>query len=148
MHSLVVKKIRPSRWLPVIMKMWGILMMVTGFVKNYRELLCLRLLLGSAEGGLIPGIIYYLTLWYPRGRLQTRLVIFLGWLTLVNVIPVLIVYAPGTRGYLRWSWILILEGAAAVVVGIIGLLVTVDLFADAEFLTPQERAFVIHQHSA
>ncbi|KAK2463980.1 hypothetical protein APHAL10511_004031 [Amanita phalloides] len=149
LSNIVLKKFRPSRWLPGITTMWGIFVMATGFVKNYHELLCLRVLLALAEAGLIPGVLYYLTLWYPRDRLQTRIAIFIGGPALAGAFSGLIAYGisfmSGTRGYLGWSWILILEGAATVVVGIIGFFVMVDLPADAGFLTPQERAFVVHK---
>lgn len=69
--NLLLKKLRPSRWLPLIMVAWGTVMTLMGLVRNYHGLLAARLCLGIAEAGLFPGVAYYLTMWYVgwgRGR--------------------------------------------------------------------------------
>jgi sugar phosphate permease len=53
--NLVLKKLRPSRWLPVLMVIWGIIMTLTGLVNSYGSLIACRLLLGAAESGVFPG---------------------------------------------------------------------------------------------
>ncbi|KAF8626636.1 hypothetical protein AX15_004776 [Amanita polypyramis BW_CC] len=147
--NLLLKKIHPSRWLPAITMVWGIILMSTGFVKNFHQLALTRFLLGLAESGILAGIIYYLTFWYPRYKLQTRIGFFYGSASLAGAFSGLLAYGisfmSGTGGLLGWSWIFILEGLATVVVGFIALFVMVDLPTTAKFLTPQERAFVIYQ---
>ncbi|KAF8625353.1 hypothetical protein AX15_005429 [Amanita polypyramis BW_CC] len=147
--NLLLKKFRPSRWLPAITVAWGMVVISMGFVKNFRQLVVTRLFLGMAESGLFPGIVYYLTFWYPRYKLQTRVGVFFGSASLAAAFSGLIAYGisfmSGTGGLLGWSWIFILEGLATVIVGFIALLVMVDFPATATFLTPEERAFVIHQ---
>jgi MFS family permease len=66
----VLKKFRPSIWLPSIMIAWGIVMTLMGLVKDYYGLLICRLCLGIAEAGLYPGVAYYLTMWYCCREIQ------------------------------------------------------------------------------
>ncbi|KAF9255210.1 MFS general substrate transporter, partial [Marasmius fiardii PR-910] len=118
-----------------------------GLVKNYPQLVGLRVLLGVAEAGLFPGVSYYLTFWYPRHMLQFRIGLFFGSASLAGAFSGLLAFGisfmSGTQGLLGWSWIFILEGIATVVVGIAAFLVLVDFPETARFLTPEERAYVI-----
>ncbi|KXN86764.1 hypothetical protein AN958_09624 [Leucoagaricus sp. SymC.cos] len=145
--NLVLKRFRPSRWLPGITVLWGIIMTLMGLVKNYPQLVGTRVCLGVAEAGLFPGVVYYLSIWYPRHMLQFRIGLFFGAASLAGAFSGLLAYGisfmGGTRGLLGWSWIFILEGIATAVVGFIAFFVLVDFPATAKFLTPDERAFVI-----
>ncbi|KIM36238.1 hypothetical protein M413DRAFT_31834 [Hebeloma cylindrosporum] len=145
--SLVLKRFRPSRWLPGITVAWGIVMTLMGIVKNYPQLVGVRVCLGVAEAGLFPGVVYYLTLWYPRHILQFRIGLFFGAASLAGAFSGLLAYGisfmSGTQGLLGWSWIFILEGIATVAVGIIAFFVLVDFPATATFLTPEERSFIV-----
>lgn len=145
--NLVLKRFRPSRWLPGITVAWGIVMTLVGIVKNYPQLVGVRVCLGVAEAGLFPGVVYYLTLWYPRHILQFRIGLFFGAASLAGAFSGLLAYGisfmSGTQGLLGWSWIFILEGIATVAVGIIAFFVLVDFPATATFLTPEERSFIV-----
>ncbi|KAJ3880401.1 MFS general substrate transporter [Lentinula edodes] len=165
--NLVLKKFRPSIWLPGItvrvsssfvgevfklisrtrQVVWGVIMTLMGLVKTYPQLVGVRVCLGVAEAGLFPGVAYYLSLWYPRSALQTRIGLFFGAATLAGAFSGLFAFAisfmSGTRGLLGWSWIFILEGIITVAVGLIAFIVLVDFPATAKFLTPEEQAFVI-----
>ncbi|KAF8629066.1 hypothetical protein AX15_003563 [Amanita polypyramis BW_CC] len=120
-----------------------------GLVKNYPQLVGVRVCLGVAEAGLFPGVAYYLTMWYPRHALQMRIGYFFGAATIAGAFSGLFAYCigfmSGTRGYLGWSWIFIIEGAATVAVGVLALFVLVDFPATAGFLTLEERAYVVHK---
>jgi sugar phosphate permease len=61
--NLLLKKLRPSVWLPTIMVAWGIVMTLMGIVQNYHGLLIARIFLGVTEAGLFPGVAYYITMW-------------------------------------------------------------------------------------
>ncbi|KAF8876866.1 major facilitator superfamily domain-containing protein [Infundibulicybe gibba] len=143
---LVLKKFRPSRWLPGITVTWGIIMTLMGLVKNYPQLVGVRICLGVAEA-VFPWCVYYLTMWYPRHELQFRIGIFVGAASLAGAFSGLLAYGisfmSGTRGLLGWSWIFILEGIATVVCRYAFHAVLVDFPVKAKFLTPEERAFVI-----
>ncbi|PFH46412.1 hypothetical protein AMATHDRAFT_77688 [Amanita thiersii Skay4041] len=147
--NLVLKKFRPSRWLPGITLVWGIIMTMMGLVKTYPQLVGVRVLLGVAEAGLFPGVSYYLTLWYPRHQLQMRIGLFFGAASLAGAFSGLLAYGisfmSGTRGYLGWSWIFILEGIGTVCVGFVAFFILVDFPATAKFLTPEERSFIVHK---
>ncbi|THH06988.1 hypothetical protein EW145_g3694 [Phellinidium pouzarii] len=145
--NLVLKKFRPSRWLPGITIVWGIVMTLMGLVKTYPQLIGVRVCLGVAEAGLFPGVVYYLTFWYPRHKLQYRIGLFLGAATLAGAFSGLLAFAiefmGDRRGLEAWSWIFILEGIATVVVGCISIFILVDFPVTASFLTPEERAYVL-----
>lgn len=145
--NLVLKRFRPSRWLPGITVVWGIIVTLMGIVKNYQQLVVMRVLLGIAEAGLFPGVVYYLTLWYPRSKLQFRIGLFFGAASLAGAFSGLLAYGisfmSGTQGLLGWSWIFILEGIATVVVGVLAFFILVDFPVTAKFLTPEERSFVV-----
>ncbi|KAF9039625.1 MFS general substrate transporter [Hymenopellis radicata] len=147
--NLVLKRFRPSRWLPGITVAWGIIMTLMGIVKTYPQLVGARLALGIAEAGLFPGVAYYLTLWYPRHHLQLRIGYFFGAASLAGAFSGLLAFAisfmSGTRGLLGWSWIFILEGIATVAIGILAFFVLVDFPATAKFLTPEERAYIVYR---
>ncbi|KAG1731492.1 MFS general substrate transporter [Suillus paluster] len=145
--NLVLKVVRPSRWLPAISFIWGIVMTLMSLVKTYPQLVGVRACLGFAEAGLFPGVTYYLTLWYPRHMLQYRIGLFFGAATIAGAFSGLLAFAighmDGMAGLEGWSWIFLLEGLATIVVAIIALFVLVDFPDTAEFLTPEERAFVV-----
>ncbi|KAF8153406.1 MFS general substrate transporter [Crassisporium funariophilum] len=145
--NLVLKRFRPSKWLPGITVTWGIVMTLMGLVKTYPQLVGARVCLGVAEAGLFPGVVYYLTLWYPRHQLQLRIGLFFGAASLAGAFSGLLAFGisfmSGTEGLLGWSWIFILEGIATVAVGLLAFFVLVDFPATATFLTPEERAFVV-----
>ncbi|KAJ8091287.1 hypothetical protein PM082_024556 [Marasmius tenuissimus] len=159
--NLVLKKFRPRIWLPgitahfllipmhilILTGRTGPMRTLMGLVENYPQLVVGRVLLGIAEAGLFPGVVYYLTLWYPRHMLQFRIGLFFGAATLAGAFSGLftfgISFMSGTRGLLGWSWIFILEGIATVAVGLVAFIVLVDFPDTASFLTPEERAFVV-----
>ncbi|XP_006457726.1 hypothetical protein AGABI2DRAFT_182882 [Agaricus bisporus var. bisporus H97] len=145
--NLVLKRFRPSKWLPGITCVWGIVMTLMGLVKNYPQLVGVRILLGVAEAGLFPGVVYYLSIWYPRHMLQYRIGLFFGAASLAGAFSGLLAYAisfmSGVGGKLGWSWIFILEGLATIVIGLIAFFILVDFPLTASFLTPEERSFVI-----
>ncbi|KAJ8596851.1 MFS general substrate transporter [Rhizopogon salebrosus TDB-379] len=145
--NLALKAFRPSRWLPGINLLWGIVMTLMSLVKTYPQLVGVRACLGIAEAGLFPGVVYYLTLWYPRYMLQYRVGLFFGAATIAGAFSGLLAfgigYMGGTAGLEGWSWIFLLEGLATVVVAILAFFVLVDFPDTAKFLTPEERAFLI-----
>ncbi|KAG1850813.1 MFS general substrate transporter [Suillus subalutaceus] len=145
--NLVLKVFRPSRQVFVLTFEKPIARTLMAFVKTYPQLVGVRICLGIAEAGLFPGVVYYLTLWYPRHMLQYRIGLFFGAATVAGAFSGLLAfgigYMGGMEGLEAWSWIFMLEGLATIVVAIIAFFVLVDFPDTAKFLTPEERAFVV-----
>lgn len=74
--NLILKKFRPSRYIPITMVLWSIVQIFMGLITNYSQLLALRFLLGLFEAGLFPGLNFYLTGWYRRAELMKRVAFF------------------------------------------------------------------------
>ncbi|EJD40522.1 MFS general substrate transporter [Auricularia subglabra TFB-10046 SS5] len=145
--NILLKKLRPSRWLPGITVLWGIVMTMMGLVKTYAQLVAVRACLGIAEAGLFPGVVYYLTLWYPRHMCAYRIAIFYSAATIAGAFTGLlaygIAYMSGTGGLQGWSWIFVLEGLATVVVGVVAAVVLPDLPSTAKFLREDQKEYVL-----
>ncbi|KAG6041195.1 hypothetical protein E4U41_005685 [Claviceps citrina] len=147
--NLLLKKLRPSRWLPAIMVAWGLVLTLMGLVRNYRGLLIARFFLGVAEAGLYPGIAFYLTTWYCRQEIQFRQALFFSAASVAGAFSGLLAFAiskmDGAAGLEGWRWIFILEGIATVLVACSARFLIHDCPDTASFLTGEERAFVVHR---
>lgn len=74
--NIVLKLVRPSLWISILLFSWGIVMTLMGIVKTYEGLLIARFFLGVAEAGFFPAATYLLTIWYKRYELQRRMAVF------------------------------------------------------------------------
>ena len=81
---MMMKRFRPSIWLTFIMVCWSAAMIGQGFVKNYAGLMSTRVFLGLCEGGLFPGVNYYITQWYCRHETGFRMALFFSAATLAG----------------------------------------------------------------
>ncbi len=123
--NLVLARMGARRWLAVLMVIWGVVSMSTAFVHTEMSYIGVRFLLGIAESGFYPGVIYYFTFWLPR-TLRTRiLALFLLAVPLCNSIgsPISahILMLNNLSGLRGWQWLFLLEGAPAVILGIASL---------------------------
>ncbi|KAI0761386.1 MFS general substrate transporter [Trametes elegans] len=147
--NLLLKKLRPSKWLPGIALVWGIVATLMGLARSYPQLVGVRICLGIAEAGLPPGAFYYITIWYPRHMVSYRIGLFWGGATFAGAFSGLLAFGisfmSGTAGLLGWSWIFIIEGLITIVVSIVAFFVFVDFPDTATFLTPEERAYIVHK---
>jgi MFS family permease len=147
--NLLLKRFRPSVWLPSIMIAWGTVMTLMGLVQDYHGLLIARVFLGVAEAGLYPGVAYYLTTWYVREELAFRQGLFFSAASMAGAFSGLLAYAiaqmDGVGGYAGWRWIFILEGLLTVVVAVAAFFLLYDFPDTAKFLTTEEKAWVIHR---
>ncbi|KAG5919039.1 hypothetical protein E4U42_006623 [Claviceps africana] len=147
--NLLLKKLRPSRWLPTIMVAWGLVMTLMGLVQNYHGLLIARLFLGVAEAGLFPGVLYYLTMWYCSHEIQFRQALFFSAASIAGAFSGLLAFGigkmNGVAGLEGWRWIFILEGIATVLVAFSAYFLIYDSPETASFLTEEERAFVVYR---
>ena len=142
--NLILSKIGARIWFARIMVSWGILAVAMGFIGGQTSFFVVRFMLGVAEAGFFPGVIYYLTLWFPaqyRGRIFG---LFLIISPLNNTIAAplagLILNAfDGTMGYPGWRWLFIVEGLPSVLLGFITLRAVIDRPAHANWLTEAEK---------
>jgi MFS family permease len=95
-------------------------MTAMGFVKDFKSLLIVRMALGLAEGGLFPGVTWYITLWYRRHECGLRMAIFFSAATLAGAFGGLLARVisnmNGKGGKPGWAWIFILEGVVTIIV--------------------------------
>ena len=105
-------------------------MTAMGFVKNFAGLLAVRMVLGVAEGGLFPGVTWYITLWYRRHECGLRMAIFFSAATLAGAFGGLLARAISgldkKGGKPGWAWIFIIEGLITIVVALVAKFVIHD----------------------
>jgi len=145
--NILLKLMRPSRWIPSIMVAWGIVMTLMSLVNSYDGLIIARIFLGLTEGGLFPGITYYISLWYPRQMQAKRVAIFFSAATIAGAFGGILAFGiekmEGIGGRHGWQWIFCLEGLFTVVVAFFSYYFMYDYPETATFLTISEREYVI-----
>jgi D-galactonate transporter len=147
--NLILHKVGARLWIARIMITWGIVSALTMFVTTETMFYVMRFLLGIAEAGFFPGIILYLTYWYPahrRGRMTTW---FMTAVALSGVIggPIsgyILEKLNGVNGWHGWQWLFLLEGVPSIVVGVLVLIVLDDRIAKAKWLTDAEKQLLEH----
>lgn len=111
--NLVIKKLRPSRYIAFITVGWGIVATLTGLVQNYAGLIAVRLVLGALEAGLFPGMAIYLTLFFTKEELALRVGYLFVSAAIAGSIGGLLAFGighmDGVAGQRGWRWIMILE---------------------------------------
>ncbi|KAF1837939.1 MFS general substrate transporter [Decorospora gaudefroyi] len=143
--NLVLKKLRPSRWIAFITTAWGIIATLTGIVQSYGGLIACRLLLGAVEGGLFPGMAVYLTFFYTKRELALRIGYLFVSAALAGACGGLLAYAighmDGVAGLSGWRYIMILEGIPTFILGIATWFVLPDTPESSYFLNDEEKMF-------
>jgi MFS family permease len=147
--NILLKRLRPSIFIPVIMVIWGVCMLSMGYVKNWSGLMTARWFLGMAEAGLYPGINYYLSCWYKRSEFGIRAAIFFSAAAVSGSFGGLLaaaIYNLNRKGgQPGWAWIFIIEGAVTIVFGFASFFVVQNFPDDATFLSEADRARVIRR---
>ena len=141
--NLALQRFGARIWIARIMISWGIVAIAMAFVSSERSFYAIRFLLGIAEAGFFPGIILYLTYWFPA-RERARIVsLFMAAVPLATVVggPVsgALLELHGLGGLKGWQWLFIVEALPAVVLGFIALKFLTDRPEHADWLTKSER---------
>lgn len=148
----ILKRMKANRWIPIIVGAWGLVTTLSGLVQSFGGLVAIRFMLGLCEGGLLPGIILYLSTIYKRHELQFRVGVFYASASLSGAFGGLlatgILKMDGVGGLAGWRWIFILEGMATILIGIIAWLLLPPDINSAKFLTPEEREFALRRFRA
>lgn len=112
--NLLIKRLRPSRWIGFITFGWGVVATLMGVVQSFGGLVACRLLLGLLEGGMFPGLVVYLTMFYTKKQLALRMAYLFVASALAGAFGGLLAYGigfmDGIAGQSGWRWIFIIEG--------------------------------------
>jgi MFS family permease len=145
--NLILHKIGAKVWMTIIMVCWGLVSMATMFVTGSASFYTLRLILGVAEAGFFPGVILYLTYWFPtRVRGQILGLFYLGVplaLVLGSPLSGLLLGMHPRAGLENWQWMFLVEGFMAVVVGIAAYWALDDRPANAKWLSSEEKQALV-----
>jgi ACS family tartrate transporter-like MFS transporter len=145
--NLLLERVGARRWIARIMFTWGILSGAMAFIHGETGFYVVRVLLGVAEAGFFPGIIFFLTLWFPAVYRARIIGAFLAAVPLATVIgaPVsgLLLGLDGRLGLRGWQWLFVLEAAPALILSGIVLWYLTDRPADAAWLAPDERTWLV-----
>ncbi len=144
--NLMLHRFGARLWIARIMISWGIVSSATALVNNATHFYIVRFLLGVAEAGFVPGICFYLTLWFPNVWRAKAMVAFLVAVPITGVIgnPIsgALLGLDGIWGLHGWQWLFILEGIPAIILGFVCLRVLTDTPAKADWLTEPERSWL------
>jgi MFS family permease len=144
--NLVLERVGARRWIARIMVTWGIISIAMAAVRGPTSFYVLRFLLGAAEAGFYPGVVLYLTYWFPQAE-RARV---MAWFTLANPIATVIgapisgaiLSTAGFSGLRSWQWLFVLEGAPAVILGVVVWVVLRDRPSQAAWLTTEDREVI------
>jgi len=150
--NLLLLRFGPRRWLARIMLTWGLLAAAMMFVRTPLEFYGVRLLLGISEAGFFPGVIYYLTLWFParmRARAVSRFYVALPLSTVVmGAVAGWLMGLQGSFGLAGWQWLFLVEGLPAALFSFVILAALPDSPEKAKWLTESEKSWLRRQLEA
>lgn len=150
--NLALTKFGPRRWIAVMMISWGTLSTCLMFVTTPTGFYTLRLLTGAAEAGFFPGVVLYLSQWFPSFRRGRIMALFMCAIPVSGLIGgpfsgwILSHFAAGQGGLAGWQWMFLLQGIPTVVLGALAIFLLSDSFANAKWLGAHERAVLEADH--
>ena len=140
--NLLLARVGARRWIARIMISWGAISAAMLFVRGPRSFYALRFLLGVAEAGFLPGLIFYLTRWFPPRERARTVAAFMTATLIAGVIggPIsgllLSLHGGGLAG---WQWLFLVEGLPAIALGVAVLFVLTESPTEARWLTPAQK---------
>ncbi len=151
--NVLLKKYGARAWIARIMISWGIISGAMLFVKGPWSFYSMRFLLGIAEAGFFPGIIFYLTLWYPSRMRSTRTALFVSAIAVSGVVgnPIsgaIMDSLSGAAGLAGWQWLYLMEGIPSILVGIWVFFYLDSSIQEAKWLGAEEKALLARNLSA
>jgi ACS family tartrate transporter-like MFS transporter len=146
--NLLLHRVGARRWIARIMISWGLVSGATMLVTGPVSFFAVRILLGVAEAGFFPGIILYLTYWFPARDRARVVALFMTALPVAGILSLplsgaVMQYLDGILGLVGWQWLFLLEGVPSVVLGVVVLFYLTDAPAQARWLTPAERSWLV-----
>ena len=163
--NVILEKVGARVWIARIMITWGIISSAFMFTNDIHwgvvattfnctdaefTFYVLRFLLGVAEAGFFPGIILYLTYWFPGARRAKMVALFMTAIAISNVIgsPVsgaIMQYMDGANGWRGWQWLFLLEGIPSVIIGVLVFVLLPNGPRSAKWLTPQQQELIVQR---
>ncbi|MFT4063602.1 MFS transporter [Paraburkholderia sp.] len=146
--NMLMHRFGASTWLARIMFTWGLVSVGMAFVQTPQQLYAARLLLGIVEAGFFPSVLYYLALWFPAKHLGKAIsqVYSANIVSLIVGSPIsalIITHFHEKGGFSGWRWMMIVEGAPAIALGIIAFFYMVNRPSEARWLNHEERNWLV-----
>jgi ACS family tartrate transporter-like MFS transporter len=147
--NLILQRTGARIWIARIMISWGIIASAMMFVRSETGFYLLRFLLGLGEAGFFPGILLYLTYWFPAGRRAGAVALFMSATAIAGIVGAPLSGAllgmHGLAGLSGWHWLFFLEGIPAVILGIVVLALLPDGPRDVKWLSSGEKEWLAVQ---
>ena len=143
--NLALNRFGPRRWISLMMITWGIFSTCLLFVTTPVEFYALRFLTGMAEAGFFPGIVLYLSRWYPNQRRGRIMALFMSAIPVSGLLGgpfsgwILNHFAAGQGGMAGWQWMFLIQGVPTVALGALAFVQLCDKVEDARWLAPEQR---------
>ena len=141
--NLLLARIGARRWIAMLLIVWGAVSVATAFVGDRPQYVAARFLLGIAESGFFPGVVFYLTLWLPRPARARVMALFFLAVPICSCIgsPISshILLMNDVFGLKGWQWLFVIEGTPAVLLGVLSWFVLEDSPSSAEWLSTIEK---------
>ncbi len=144
--NLILLRVGPRRWIGVLMVVWGLISASMPLARTPAEFYLLRFLLGAAEAGFFPGIVVYLTYWFPKQQRARALARFMAATAVAGVIGAplsnLLLRLNGVGGVAGWKWLFVGEGVPSILLGVLVFRVLTDDPLGARWLQEDERQWL------
>jgi len=150
--NLILHRVGARRWIARIMITWGAISVGMMFVRSTPAFYVLRFLLGAAEAGFFPGMVYYLSHWYPEAQRARAIAAFMTAVPVSGVIggPLsgALLGLNGVLGLAGWQWLFLVEGLPAIFLGVIVLVYLTDRPDTARWLSSAEKDWLVNKLAA
>ena len=151
--NVLLHKVGAGRWIARIMITWAVVSAATMFVNSALTFYVVRFLLGVAEAGFFPGIILYLTYWFPAARRGRATSLFLTAVAVAGIVggPAsgwILHTLGGVYGWQGWQWLFLLEALPSLVLGVLAWFFLEDRVKNAQWLTREERDLIARDIAA
>jgi sugar phosphate permease len=144
--NLILQRVGARIWISRIVISWGLLTALHMFIAGTQSFYLLRFLLGLAEAGFAPGLLFYLTLWFPseyRGAAMSRYLTASAIAVVVGApFSTMLFHLSGLLGLASWQWMFLIEGGLGIVLGLVTLVALTDRPEQAAWLTAEERSWL------
>jgi D-galactonate transporter len=147
--NLALNRVGPRRWIAFMMVSWGVLSTCLLFVTTPMHFYVLRLLTGAAEAGFFPGIVLYLSRWFPDARRGRIMALFMSAIPVSGLLGgpfsgwTLSHFSGGSGGLAAWQWMFLIQGVPTIILGCLAYFLLSDSVANAKWLAADDRKVIV-----